>query len=302
MFELSPPDLTPRQLQTILVVAEYNSFIAAAAAMKTSQPAITRTVKHVENVLGVKLFDRTTRTVQTTAAGREFVGVTQRMLNDLRITIRSMKELTDQRRGQIIISSIMSVAHGRLADLMSAYHRDHPGIELHVREGVHGTVIEDVRSGVADFGITYLDGLPGQFAAVALAQEEFVLILPRNHPIAGNKSVALSALGKVPLVSLPRDSRTRQSIDGAAASIRLTLHHVATVGQFATMLAFVRAGIGLAIAPRGGIAGLLGRELSAVPLRGRPLTHNLGIVTSKGREATPATMAMIAMIRRCWPK
>ena len=81
------------------------------------------------------------------------------MLNDLRITINSMRELSDQRRGQVIISSIMSVANGKLPGLLSAYRNDHPGIELHVWDGVHGTVIEDVRSGTADFGITYADDL-----------------------------------------------------------------------------------------------------------------------------------------------
>jgi DNA-binding transcriptional LysR family regulator len=59
-------------LQTILALAEYGSFIAAASSLKTSQPAVTRTVKHVEEVLGIKLFDRNTRSVQITAAGKEF--------------------------------------------------------------------------------------------------------------------------------------------------------------------------------------------------------------------------------------
>jgi DNA-binding transcriptional LysR family regulator len=65
---------------------------------------VTRTVKHVEEVLGVTLVDRSTRSVQITPAGKEFVGVATRMLNDLRITISSMRELSEQRRGQIIIS------------------------------------------------------------------------------------------------------------------------------------------------------------------------------------------------------
>jgi len=134
------PDLTSRQLETVLALAEYGSFIAAAALLKTSQPAVTRTVKHVEEVLGLKLFDRSTRSVQITAAGKEFVGVAARMLNDLKITIRSMRELSDQRRGQVIISSIMSVANGKLPGLVSAYRLDHPGIELHVRDGVHGAL------------------------------------------------------------------------------------------------------------------------------------------------------------------
>jgi DNA-binding transcriptional LysR family regulator len=296
------PDLTSRQLQTILALAEYGSFIAAASLLKTSQPAVTRTVKHVEEVLGIKLFDRNTRSVQITDAGKEFAAVAARMLNDLKITLRSMRELSDQRRGQIIISSIMSVANGKLPGLVSAYRLDHPGIELHVRDGVHGTVIEDVRSGAADFGITYLDDLPDPFVSVRVGGEAFTVVLPRNHELARKKSLSLSDLKGAPLVSLPSDSRTRRVIDGAASSAGLTLNHVVTVSQFATMLGFVRAGIGLAIAPKSGVASFLGRELSAVPIRGRPLARDLGIVTLKEREPSPAANGLMSLLRQSWNK
>jgi DNA-binding transcriptional LysR family regulator len=296
------PDLTSRQLQTVVALAEYGSFIAAAALLKTSQPAVTRTVKHVEEVLGIKLFDRSTRSVQITAAGKEFVGVAGRMLNDLRITISSMRELSDQRRGQVIISSIMSVANGKLPQLVSTYRFDHPGIELHVRDGVHGTVIEDVRSGAADFGITYLDDLPDPFTSVPLGKEEFTVVLPRHHQLAGKKSLSLSDLKDAPLVSLPSDSRTRRVIDSAASSIGLTLNHVVTVSQFATMLGFVRAGIGLAIAPKSGVMSFLGKELNAIQVRGRPLPRDLGLVTLKEREPSPAAAGLMSLVRGAWNK
>jgi DNA-binding transcriptional LysR family regulator len=296
----STPELTSRQLQTVVALAEYGSFIAAAALLKTSQPAVTRSLKHVEEVLGIKLFDRSTRSVQITAAGKEFVGVAIRMLNDLRITIRNMRELSDQRRGQVIISSIMSVANGKLPGFVSAYRLDYPGIELQVREGVHGTVMEDVRSGTADFGITYLDDVPDAFSAVSLGKEEFTVVLPRHHEFAKKKSLSLSDLKDEPLVALPTDSRTRRIIDGAASAVRLNLNHVVTVSQFSTMLAFVRVGIGLAIAPRSAVANFLGKELSAVPIRGRPLARELGIVTLKVREAGPAASGLMALIKRSW--
>ena len=296
------PDLTSRQLQTVLALAEYGSVIAAASLLKTSQPAVTRTIKHVEDVLGIKLFDRSTRSVQITAAGKEFVAVAARIQNDLKITLRSMRELSDQRRGQIIISSIMSVANGKLPGLVSAYRLDHPGIELHVRDGVHGTVIEDVRSGAADFGITYLDDLPDPFLSVRVGREDFTVVLPKNHELARKKTLSLSDLKDVPLVSLPSDSRTRRVIDGAASSVGITLNHVVTVSQFATMLGFVRAGIGLAIAPKSGVASFLGKELSAVPIRGRPLARDLGIITLKEREPSPAATGLMSLIKGSWDK
>ena len=130
------PDLGSRQLLAVLAIADYGSFIAAAAFLKTSQPALTRTIKRIEDVLGVSLFERTTRRVQLTTAGREFVAVAERVLNDLRISVRSMRELADQQRGQVIVATIMSVANGLLPRIIAEYHVARPSIELHVREGV----------------------------------------------------------------------------------------------------------------------------------------------------------------------
>jgi DNA-binding transcriptional LysR family regulator len=240
--------------------------------------------------------------VQITAAGKEFAAVAARMLNDLKIALQSMRELSDQRRGQIIISSIMSVANGKLPGLVSAYRRDYPGIELHVRDGVHGTVIEDVRSGAADFGITYLDDLPDPFVSARVGSEGFTVVLPKTHELARKKNLSLSDLKGAPLVSLPSDSRTRRVIDGAASSVGLTLNHVVTVSQFATMLGFVRAGIGLAIAPRSGVASFLGKELCAVPIRGRPLPRDLGFITLKERTPSVAATALMALIKASWDK
>lgn len=82
----------------------------------------------------------------------------------------------------------------------------------------------------------------------------------------------------------------------------LTLNHVVTVSQFATMLGFVRAGIGLAIAPRSGVASFLGKELSAVPIRGRPLPRELGFITLKERASSAAAAGLMSLIKGSWNK
>jgi DNA-binding transcriptional LysR family regulator len=292
------PDLTARQLSAVLAVAEYGSFIAAAALLNTSQPALTRTIKRVEQVLGVALFERSTRRVHITAAGREFIAVAERMLNDLRITVRSMREIADEQRGQVIVSSIMSVANGALPRIAGLYRQDRPGIELHVREGVHGTVLEDVRSGVADFGISYVDDLPDTIEAIPLGVEAFKVVLPRAHPLAARRTLALAALNGAPLVSLPNDSRTRRIIDAAAATAGITLRHAVTVTQFATTMSFVRSGVGLAIVP-GSVTGDLSHlGLAARPLTAPALRRELGAILLRGRPLSPAAAGLMALVRK----
>jgi len=101
------PDIRARELLTVTALAEYGSFVAAAAYLKTSQPALTRTIKRVERVLGVTLFARNTRRVEITAAGREFVAVAERMLNELHLTVRNLSEALGERMpGEARIVSI----------------------------------------------------------------------------------------------------------------------------------------------------------------------------------------------------
>ena len=88
------PDIRARELLTVVALAEYGSFVAAAAHLKTSQPALTRTIKRVERILGVTLFARNTRRVEITPAGREFVAVAERVLTDLQLTVRNMTEVS----------------------------------------------------------------------------------------------------------------------------------------------------------------------------------------------------------------
>jgi DNA-binding transcriptional LysR family regulator len=297
------PDLTARQLHAVLAVAEYNSFIAAAAFLKTSQPALTRTIKRVEDVVGVRLFDRSTRRVAITAAGKEFVAVAERMLNDLRISVGSMREIGAEERGQIIVSSIMSVANGLLPAIVAKYRASRPGIEIILREGVHGTVMEDMRNGTADLGATYVDDVPDFVAAKRMSREVFDVILPRKHPLvktAKRSSVTLAELVGFPQVSLPYESRTRRIVDGAAATAGYTLQHAATVTQFATMMSFVRAGVGIAIIPSGAIAGLLGKDLAVLTLSKPRLSRDVGLVWLRDRELTPAARGLAALVEEMW--
>jgi DNA-binding transcriptional LysR family regulator len=295
------PDLGSRQLLAVLAIADYGSFIAAAAFLKTSQPALTRTIKRIEDVLGVSLFERTTRRVQLTAAGREFVAVAERVLNDLRISVRSMRDLANQQRGQVIVASIESVANGVLPRIIAEYHADRPAIELQIREGVHGAVLEDIRSGIADLGITFVDELPDMIAVVPLGREVFHAVMPLQHRLALSRGVTMKQIARDPLVSLPNDSQTRRAIDAAASKQGITLQHAVTVAQLATVMSFVRAGLGVAIVPGGASAGFNIDGLKTLPIVGPTLSRNLGLITLREREPTPAAIGISTLIRSVWP-
>ncbi len=294
------PDLRSRELQAICTLAECGSFVAAALTMNVSQPALTRMVQRVEKLLGVALFQRSTRRVETTAAGQEFVTLAQRVLADLRISVENMREISDELRGRSIVSAVMSVAYTQLPRIVARYRESRPGIELQVREGVHGTVMDDVRSGVADMGITYIDDVPSEFAVVSLGREAFHVVMPRNHPLSARAGVTLEALAEYAQVSLPREAQTRRLIDSHAAIAGVPLRHTVTVSQFATVMQFVWAGVGVAIVPGGAVPAALSADLVARPLTRPALSQAIGVVFLKERGLTPSANGFLAQLRSDW--
>ncbi|WP_428671247.1 LysR family transcriptional regulator [Reyranella sp.] len=294
------PDFSARQLEAVLALTEYGSFVAAAARLRLSQPALTRSIQRLEAALGVRLFERSTRRAQITAAGREFAAVAERMLNDLDITVQSVREVAEERRGLVVISSVMSVAGGLLPGIVASYRADRPGVEIHVREGVHAAVLEDVRSGVADFGIGYVDELPDFAAGTALSRETFCVVMPARHRLAARRGLSLSELRDEPMVGLPTEARTRRTIDAAAATSGVPLRQAVVVSQFATLMALVGAGVGIAIVPKGATRGPLARKLRSVPLTEPRLSRRLGLITLREREPTPAASGFVTLLRRQW--
>ncbi len=302
MARAALPDFSARQLEAVLALVEYGSFVAAAARLRISQPALTRMLRRLEDELGVRLFDRSTRRVQVTPAGREFAAVAERMLNDLGITVQSVREVAQERRGLVVISCVMSVAGGVLPKIIAAYRADRPGVEIHVREGVYASILDDVRSGVADFGISYVDELPDFAVGTPLGRQTFYAVVPARHRLASRRSIDLAELTKYAIVALPTESRTRRAIDAAAVTSGLQLQQRVMVNQIATLLALVGAGVGVGVVPGGATQGPLVGGLKFIPLAEPRLVRRLGLITLREREPTPAAAGFMALLRRQWPK
>lgn len=291
-------DLSARHLRAVLALTENRSFIAAAAHLEISQPALTRTIKQVEATLGVELFTRTTRQVEVTPAGREFAALAERMLNDLSISVRSMRTHAAQPSGQIIVSSVLSLAGAVLPELIGDFGRRYRGIQIHLREGIQRDVADDVRSGVADFGIGYLEGLAETMIVEDVGAERFHVVLPRSHRLARTKRLAIEQLREERFVSFARESRSRQIADGAASAAGFALHYAMTVNRLPTLLSLVRNNIGIAILPASESALAQHDDLVALPLTGARFTCRLGILRSRERDLTPAAAIFLVVVRR----
>jgi DNA-binding transcriptional LysR family regulator len=291
-------ELNARHLRAVLAVAENRSFIAAATSLRISQPALTRTIQQVETTLGVELFSRTTRQVSVTHAGKEFAALAERVLNDLSISISNLKRQAAQPSGSIAVASVLSLANALLPELLADFGKRYPGIQIHLREGIHRDVVDDVRSGQVDFGIGYVEGLPETFAIEDLGVERFRVALSATHPLARLKIIDIASLKDETMVSFPRESRSRQIADGAAAAKGIVLRYAMTVNRLPTLLSLVRNGVGLAILPASECPPENDRRLVSRSLRGTPFSCRLGVMRSRERELTPAAAILLVVIRQ----
>lgn len=294
------PDLSSRELQALCVIAEYGSFMAAALTLGVSQPALTRTVQRVESALGVELFRRSTRRLDITPAGQEFIDLANRMLSDLRISYENMRSISDEQRGRIIVSTTVSAAYAQMPRIVASYRRSRPNVEIELREGVHGSVLDDCRSGVADLGVTYLDSVANEFAVIELGSERFYFIMPKSHPLAEREGLCVDDLADTALVSMPKTAHLRKLIDGLASIANVRLHNAVTVHHFATCVACVRAGVGIALVPGAALPSALSAGLVSRPLTKPQVQRALGILFLKNRSLTPVAARFLTHLKEEW--
>lgn len=293
----SLPDLSARELLAVVAVADSGSFVAATRRLRIGLPTLSRTVKRVERMVGVRLFERTTRRVEITPAGRAFVAIAQRLLSDLQLSLQNLGEVAAEQRGSVAISTFGVFAHEMLPPIFREYLRTRPEIQIQVRSGSCAEALEHVVSGQSDFGITYLDTLPETVHRITLRKEPMYVVLPHDHPLGRNKKVSMSLgeLQGVPLVSLRPDTHTRRVLDGAAASAGIWLKHAVIVPGFVDVLSHVSAGIGIGIVPSGAISDRFLTRLKARPLR-PALSVSIGLIALKSRHVTPAASALMRLV------
>lgn len=296
MAGLDPPNLSTKHLRAVVALARFGSFIAAASYLRMSQPGLSRVVQQAEALLRVKLFARGTRSVSQTEAGREFIPVAERLLGELLAQSQKLRNLDGQLRGQIIISSLMSISHHVLPAALVEFRKLHPKIHIQVREGLASAVQEDVRSGVADFGVGNAIGLSEAIIAEWVTPEPCYVVIPRSHALRRAVSLNIRDIAGEPMISMPTDSGLRRTIDVFANERGVVLDHSIITNQFRSLFDFVASGLGVAIVPAAALPPADEYPIAVKPLR-PAITRRIGILRLAERSLSPASEAFLKIFQ-----
>lgn len=288
-----------RHLEVFAAVAQERSFSRAADQLHVVQSAVSAAVRKLEAELGVELLHRTSRRVELTEAGAEVLPAALATLAAAQTTRDAADQVRGGLRGTVRLG-IMQVQRGtgfRVARLLATFRAEHPGVR--VVPQVRGSEIQaaDVREGRLDLAIV---GLPGErltgLRVDPLTREDMVLVVPREHRLAGRASVALGELDGERFVDVP-PGWARAVSDGAFAAAGLTRDVAFELGDMGTIVDFVRHGLAIALVPRsfGSVAhpddAAVG-DVVLVPLRGRSPEFVTSIVSPADRPPSAASRAL----------
>lgn len=283
-------------VQAFIAIADHASFQKAAGGLHLTQTALTRRLQNLEALLGVKLVERTTRSVALTGIGRDFLPQARRLLSDLATALTEIRETGKAQRGDVSIACVPTVGIQYLPRVIQEYSARHPNNRIKILDHASSGVAEAVLRREAEFGINIGGPHHPELESLPLLEDRFVLICRDDHPLAKRRKLTWKQLEPHPLIFVGAVSGNRPLLDSALGARNLNLQSYYEVQRSSTAVGLVAEGVAAAIVPslamqRGAYPGI-----RVVALTDPVVSRALVLVSRKGSQLSPAAQALYDMI------
>jgi DNA-binding transcriptional LysR family regulator len=303
-------NISLRQLRCFVTVAQQQSFTQAAQALHTTQSAVSVTIKELEDEVGFRLFDRTTRQVVLSEAGQNLFRHANRLLDEFQVVLQDVSDIAALRKGIVRVGATEAAACSLVIPAIAAYQRENPGIDVKLVVTLVSSMFGALRNGDVDFIIgpdsMHEDEIDRSIAVESLARSPLWAWCLASHPLARLKSIPWQALLQHDLVIPAMDFTSRiipaivQDLGVARASHNLFDSQASrrTVSNITAALSMVQSDLGVTFAaeyirPLGTAFGLVGR-----PLVKPELERVLVMYSRRGRTLAPAAEHFADFFRR----
>lgn len=285
------------QVRAFLTVARFSSFTQAAQFLHLSQPALTAQVQQLESSLNLRVFNRDTRHVSLTRAGRDLMPTLERLLLEFEGVIAGARDAAAQRQGIVRFASIPSVVATLLPATVAAFRNQYRYIHFDLRDDNSQGVITRIRNGDVEFGIANVGRDLPDLEVADLWQDDMQVVFPNSHPIAELQKVTLEELAKYPLIFLERTrSDSRTILDAAFSSAGHLVIPICEVGCTSVAVGLVRAGLGIALLASLAISASNLRsfpELSSRSIDCPKLERHIHLIRKARCSLSPAAQAFV---------
>lgn len=242
-------DFTSRQLRAFLLVAQHRSFTRAAGALFITPSGLSVLIRELENQLGVRLFERTTRHVALTSSGSELFAAAKRNLQELDNSLSRIAQTLRDESPLLSVGAPPFYAEGGLAPAIKAFRTRRPELRFQVFDGDGATTLRKVESGELDIGLGFFfKHVPGIRRAL-LFRFSLMVIRPGSPNASGLPTVAWSSLKGERFVTLHPSLPLQQFVDKHLARAGVSYQPSLVLNHLHTLIAMVEAGMGAAIVP-----------------------------------------------------
>jgi DNA-binding transcriptional LysR family regulator len=300
---------TLRQMRAFVALAKTGNFTLAAQYMHVTQSALSGLIKELEQTLGVRVVDRSTRRIALTETGNELYPLFSQMIDDLDRALANIADQAQLRKGIVRVAVPQLMACTLLPQVIAAWRMRYPDIRISLSDSPVEAVTTRVLSGETDFGIGPERDSAPQLEARELMDMPFEAVVPTDHPLAARSRLRWDDLAAHPLITLRGQFTERLLADMSGGSggsggnrgdgddLRdVALRPAHEVTYMTTALAMVASGLGVTVCMPYAAPLVRLHGLRMLPLGAPVLTRRFFVYTREQRSLSPAAAAFIAFL------
>jgi DNA-binding transcriptional LysR family regulator len=284
------------QLRCVVSVAEERRFTRAAARLHVAQPSVSSAVAALEQELGAPLFYRDRSEVSLTGAGEVFLPWARQVLADCEAGAAAIRDLLGLEKGRLVLGATPSLTTNVLPPVLAAFHSAHPGVELAVHEAGSQELVERLERGEMQLAVVILPVDRPWVQTEALMEEELVLAVHTDHPLANRRSVRVAELEHVPLVMFKDGYDLREATLAACRQAGFAPVMAMQGLEMDGVLALASAGVAAAVVPASVVPP--SGPMRAIRFRGGTLKRTIGLASRVDRPFTPAADAFVTALKQ----
>ena len=286
-----------RQLRAFRAVYQLGKLSAAAEQLAVTQSAVSVLIRQLEDGLGTRLFDRTTRSLRPTAAAAEALAVVERILRDVDALGAGLRDLGTLRRGRVSVAVTPTLGEILLPRVLERFARLHPAIQVVIDDCSPDQFVARVVGEQVDLGLGTPERAAADVDTEKLVGDTLALVCRPDHPLAARRRVRWMDLAGTPIITVRPGYGIRPLIDGTAAQAGVALDVVNEVAFLSTALWMTECGVGASIMPSAYARSGTHAKLVVRRLQQPVVSRDISLVTKRGRVPSPAAHALAAVMR-----
>ncbi|MDB5983631.1 MAG: regulatory protein LysR substrate-binding protein [Pseudomonas sp.] len=288
-----------KQLRAFLAVAQCLSFAQAGERLHLSQPALSLTIKSLEDDLGGQLLSRTTRSVSLTPEGETLLPLARQLLADWDNTEELLRQRFTLQLGKVSIAAMPSFAGNLLPGALKVFRGRYPRVNVAVHDVINEQVLEMVRHRRVELGIGFEPESSSSLLFTPFYMDRFVAVVPKDSPLAEREEVTWNELLQDDFIALQRPSAVRLLLEQdlhtqhGKLSVAFESHQLSTIGRM------VANGLGVSAVPSLCIQQM--RELGAhcIALSEPRIERRIGLMMLADHKLSAAAQALREVLIEC---